>query len=179
MRPDNMCGTPGPPGPYRIRPMKLGEVEDVSRVIVAAIRSGFARSYSAQVVEATVGGNSPEAVLARAAKQIDHVLTGDGRIIAMIGLKRNEIGHLFVEPAHSGKGIGRRLVEFARGEFGTAGHLEMLTLASLNAVGFYEQCGFHAESRGSFSLGKGLDLEYVKMRAAVARSGEKDDEARR
>ena len=174
MKPSNKPDTPNPPGFPGVRPMKPGEAGEVSRVIIAAIRSGFAPSYSPDVVEATARGNSPEAVLARASKQVDYVLTEDTRVIAMIGLKRNEIGHLFVDPAHSGKGAGRWLVDFARRKFQAAGHRDMFTLASLNAVGFYERCGFRAEGRGAFPLGEGLKLEYVRMRAAVGQPGEQE-----
>lgn len=168
MKPDNRPDDHGPAGP---RPMRPGEAGEVSRVIVAAIRSGFAPGYSPEVVEAAARGNSPEAVLAHAPKQVDYVLAGDAGVIAMIGLKRNEIGHLFVDPAHAGRGTGRRLVDFARAKFRAAGYRDMFTLASLNAVGFYERCGFRAEGRGSFSVGKGLELEYVRMRAALGRPG--------
>jgi GNAT superfamily N-acetyltransferase len=166
-----------PPGFAGIRRMRPGEAGEVSRVIVAAIRSGFTGSYSPEVVEAAVRGNSPQAVLARASKQVDYVLVQDGRIAAMTGLKRNEIGHLFVDPAHRGKGMGRRLVDFARRQFRAAGHRDMFTLASLNAVGFYRRCGFRAEGRGSFSPGEGLDLEYVRMRAALGEPAENGGES--
>ncbi len=167
MKPRDKPDTSRPSGFPGVRPMKPGEAGEVSRVIIAAIRSGFTPSYSPEVVEATVRGNSPEAVLARASKQADYVLAEGARVTAMIGLKRNEIGHLFVDPAHSGAGTGRRLVDFARRKFQAAGHRDMFTLASLNAVGFYERCGFRAEVRGAFSLGEGLNLEYVRMRAAL------------
>ena len=155
----------------RVRPMRVEEVAEVSRVIVAAIRSCFTPCYPPEVVEAAVRGNSPEAVLARRIKQADYVLVDDGRIVAMTGLKRNEIGHLFVDPDFAGKGLGRELVAFAGREFRAAGHGEMIVYASLNASGFYERCGFQAVGRGSFPVGDGLELEYISMRTPLDSSG--------
>jgi putative acetyltransferase len=150
-----------------IRPMLPGEAGEVSRIIVAAIRAGLPGHYAPEVVEALAAGNSPEAVAGHAPKQTDFVLVRGGRAVAMIGLKRNEIGHLFVDPACAGRGIGAALVAFAAAEFRRAGHADMVVLASLNARGFYSRCGFVEESRGSFPVGQGLSLDYVRMRSPL------------
>ena len=154
-------------GDGAIRPMLPSEAGEVSRVIAAAIRAGLSGHYAPEVIEALVAGNSPEAVAAHAPKQTDFVYVRGGRIAAMIGLKRNEIGHLFVEPSCAGCGIGSELVSFAAGEFRRAGYDHMMVLSSLNAAGFYAQCGFVDESRGSFPVGRGLNLDYVRMRCLI------------
>ena len=151
-----------------IRPMRPAEAEHVSAIIAAAIRSGFSGHYPPDVIEATIVGNSPQAVRDHAPDQTDYVYLQDGRIAAMIGLKRSEIGHLFVDPGYAGRGIGRRLVAFAADRSRRAGHADMTVLSSRNAVGFYERCGFLAEGEGSFDVGPGLPLTYVRMRAPLA-----------
>ena len=151
-----------------IRMMEASEADAVSAVIVAAIRAGLPSRYSAAVVEALAAANSPAAVLQHAPKQTDYAGAVSGRIVGMIGLKRNEIGHLFVHPDFNGQGFGRRLVEFAVGVFRGQGYRDMLVMSSLNAEGFYERCGFTAEGMGSFEVAPGLPLPYIRMRAEIA-----------
>jgi len=155
------------PDDLSIRPMQPADVERVSEVIVSAIRADLPSSYPPDVVAGLVAGNSPQAVAAHAPKQADYVCLLAGRIVAMIGLKRNEVGHLFVEPEFAGRGVGRRLVAFAADQFRRAGYPDMIVLSSLNAVGFYARCGFVEEGRGSFEVGAGLPLEYIRMRAPL------------
>jgi GNAT superfamily N-acetyltransferase len=151
----------------QVRTMLPEEADRVSDVIVAAVRAAFPACYSPQVVEGVVAGNSPDAVRGHAGSQVDCVCLLDGRIAAMIGLKRNEIGHLFVHPEHTGRGIGRHLVEFAFARFRRDGYREAIVHASLNAEGFYRRCGFVAEGEGSFEVAPGVPLTYTRMRAVL------------
>ncbi|MFC1672262.1 GNAT family N-acetyltransferase [Planctomycetota bacterium] len=146
-----------------IREMRPEEAAQVSELVASSVREGLPGSYPADVVEALARANSTESVSKHAPKQTDYVLRSGVPILAMIGLKRNEIGHLFVHPKERGKGLGRMLVEFARTTFQDAGYETMFVLASLNAVGFYGKCGFTEEGRGSFPIGDGLHLDFVRM----------------
>ena len=147
-----------------IRPMRAEDAAEASRVIAAAIRSGLAGCYPPATVEALVAANSPKALLAHAPKQTDYVLLLGGRVAAMIGLKKNEIGHLFVDPAHAGRGLGAELVAFAANLFRKAGYGDMVVLSSLNSVGFYARQLFAEDGRGSFAAGPGAEVAYVRMR---------------
>lgn len=65
----------------------------------------------------------------------------DGKILGFLSLIDGTfIGALFVDPAHQGKGVGRALVEDAKGRY------PQLTLAvyaqNTGAIGFYQQMGF-------------------------------------
>jgi predicted N-acetyltransferase YhbS len=143
------------------------EADQVSQVIVASIRAALPSHYSQAAVDGLVAGNSPAEVLTHGPKQTDYVYELDGRIVAMLGIKRNEVGHLFVDPAFAGKGIGRTLVDFAAGQFRKAGYTDMIVMASLNAADFYARCGFVAESSGSFPVGDNVPLAFIKMRAKL------------
>ncbi len=65
----------------------------------------------------------------------------DGKILGFLSLIDGTfIGALFVDPAHQGKGVGRALVEDAKGRY------PQLTLAvyaqNTGAIGFYQRMGF-------------------------------------
>ena len=146
-----------------IEPMAGNDVEEVSDLVVSSIRKGFAGSYAPDVIDAVARGNSIDAVRKHTPVQTDYVMRSGDLILGMIGLKRNEIGHLFVSPAQSARGVGRRLVDFARKTCRDVGHTEMIVLASLNSDGFYRRCGFTETARGSFVVGDDLQFDYVRM----------------
>jgi GNAT superfamily N-acetyltransferase len=151
----------------RIRAMMPGEAGEVSRIVATAVRADLPAAYAPDVVEALAASNGPEAIARHPPKQTDYVYERSGRLAAMLGLKKNEIGHLFVHPDFARQGIGRRLVAFAADTFRRAGFPDMIVLASLNAAAFYARCGFVEESRGSFDVAPGLPLPYVKMRVRL------------
>lgn len=150
-----------------IRPMEMDEAERVSELVRAAIRADLPKRYARNVVEALADANSPQAIRTHGPRQIDYVALKSEAIVAMIGLKANEIGHLFVDPDEAGQGIGRRLVDFAAEMIRRQGHSEMFVLSSLNAADFYARCGFIEEGTGSFSVGDGLPLHFVRMRTPL------------
>ncbi|MEW4488628.1 GNAT family N-acetyltransferase [Thalassoglobus sp. JC818] len=81
--------------------------------------------------------NIPELYLPNAETWVAEV---DGEVVGFIALIANEIGGLFVEPSHYGRGIGRALVDKAHSENET---LEV-EVFSKNSIGrrFYTRYGF-------------------------------------
>lgn len=74
------------------------------------------------------------------------VWDADGRVAGFIALVEKEVGGLFVDPMLHGRGIGRALVDHARG---LRGELEVEVFEE-NALGraFYSACGFIELSQG-------------------------------
>jgi putative acetyltransferase len=68
------------------------------------------------------------------------VAESDGEIVGFMALLENEVGGLFVQPTHQGKGIGRALLDRAQE---IHGDLEVEVFEA-NSVGrkFYENYGF-------------------------------------
>mgnify|MGYP006311409629 CR=1 FL=1 len=143
--------------------------ESASGLIVASIEVSMPGYYPPGVIAALQKGNSPANVAARQSKQDDFLATLGGQPVGVLGIKRNEIGHLFVAHDAAGRGVGRYLIDFAASRFTAAGHRDMVVMSSLNAVGFYARCDCVVEREGSFTVGGGLPLRYGWMRAPLER----------
>lgn len=118
-----------------LRPSRF---EDSARVIeiwrdAVDATHDFLTSEDRAAIEREVRGFLPDAPLLLAVGPDDHalgfMLAGEGHMDA-----------LFIDPAHHGKGVGRRLVDHA------LSHWPQLTVdvnaQNRQAVGFYERLGF-------------------------------------
>ncbi len=75
------------------------------------------------------------------------VVEKDGLVVAFMGIKKDFIDHLYVDPDHQRQGIGRMLLEQARDL--SHDHLWLYTHAANSmARAFYEKNGFAAEKFG-------------------------------
>jgi putative acetyltransferase len=90
-------------------------------------------------------------------------LMNEYEIIGFIGLDKTKIEMLFLAPEHIGKGLGKKLIEFAFSNF----HVDSVDVneQNIHAVEFYKKFGFETfEKTEKDSSGKGYPL--LKMRLA-------------
>ena len=69
----------------------------------------------------------------------------DGIPIGHFTVKGHQLVHLFVEPVHQGKGLGRRLLAQGEAMIAAAGHTEFelhARVENLAAIAFYETAGW-------------------------------------
>ncbi|HVX88920.1 MAG TPA: GNAT family N-acetyltransferase [Gemmatimonadales bacterium] len=95
------------------------------------------------------------------------VLVGDGdALLGFMGLTDHTIEGLFLDPAHRGKGGGRRLVEFAQERF--PGTLKVdVNEQNPEALKFYEALGFRIVGRSpTDSAGRPYPLLHLVREAA-------------
>jgi putative acetyltransferase len=67
------------------------------------------------------------------------------RPLAFLGLSLNSLDALFVAGEYRGRGVGRSLIDFAKGRYSWL--TTIVNEQNEQAVGFYEHVGFQAESR--------------------------------
>jgi len=61
---------------------------------------------------------------------------------AMVDLELGEVDAVFVDPAHQGRGVGRRLLRALEEMAAAHGFGHLFLTASLNAVPFYRSAGY-------------------------------------
>ncbi|MBV1777300.1 GNAT family N-acetyltransferase [Burkholderiaceae bacterium DAT-1] len=148
--------------------IRRGRSSDASRLWELrriALRQGAAGYYPADILMAWTGTAEPEA-LADHSEQHFHVMS-DGETIwgcIALNLETSHIDAMFVDPARSGQGIGRQLMEHIF-QFARASGKTHLTLeATLNAVPFYQSCGFIGHEISTYHSPAGYDLDCIPMR---------------
>lgn len=103
------------------------------------------------------------------------VAEDDGEVIGFGGVRLGDGSLLgvFVDPEYGGTGVGAEIIENVEFHAREAGHKTLTVFAALNAVGFYEACGFDRIGRcnangaegpvGTYDSGN-LELPAMEMR---------------
>ena len=98
----------------------------------------------------------------QALRQVEHLIVAeDTAPVAFMGVEKGRLEMLFIAPQERGKGLGRRLVQYAIAHYG----LRELTVNEQNpqAVGLYEHLGFTAYKRTAYDEhGNPYPLLYMK-----------------
>ena len=138
----------------------------VSEIVAASVRALWRGHCSDAGIEAVARQNSAERIRERAARQEDYLAWRGETALGYVGLKRNEIGTLFVHPDAVGQGIGAALVAFSTGVIRGRGHKTSVVYAFPTAVGFYERHGFRSTGKEvSFEIEPGAFVPAVLMEA--------------
>ncbi|WP_255170697.1 GNAT family N-acetyltransferase [Natrononativus amylolyticus] len=153
-----------------IRPARAGDGEELVTVHVAAIRELGSTAYDDEQIDAWAAGKDPEAYPTGNPDATFVVAERDGRVVGFGHLQRDEreVQAVYVRPDHAGRGIGRALLRHLEATAREAG-LDWLTLvASKNAVGFYERCGWDRLETVDHESTGGVVLECVRMERRLA-----------
>lgn len=125
-----------------IRRVPDDECALVSEIVAASVRAFWPGGCTDEAIEAVVRQNGPERIRERGARQEDYLAWRGGEAVGYVGVKRNEIGTLFVHPERAGKGVGAALVAFSTDLIRGRGHRTAVVYAFPSAIGFYEKQGF-------------------------------------
>lgn len=92
----------------------------------------------------------------------------DGQVIGFAFWRSAALCALFVHPDYQGKGVGKELLSVCVTALAGSG-VELIKLrASMNAIGFYEKCGFIRQALAD-DVRHGVAIPYARMQGAVWR----------
>lgn len=131
-----------------IRQARMGDVSELCRTQIAAIRGGASRYYSPEQIRAWLDHVTPSAYEAALAtgKEIYMVVTQEPtpeRSVLGFGYSNeDEIQAVYVDPKFSGLGIARRILRFLERRLKGKGYREVRLNASFAAECFYIRMGY-------------------------------------
>jgi len=155
-----------------IRKATQEDREALCRIQTQAIRKAATSHYSREQIEAWSGGLTPEYYsepvehsIVFVAEDTDGTVVGFARLVEESG----EVAAIYVDPDHTGHGIGRQLIEALEEEARRVGVRELNVKASLNAVAFYERVGFKFEREALHRFRSGVEIPCVIMKKPLLR----------
>ncbi|MCP3374021.1 GNAT family N-acetyltransferase [Bradyrhizobium cajani] len=127
-----------------IRPAREDDADQISAVILRALRETNAKDYTAEIIERVERSFSPDAVRQLIGKRTVFVATFGGRVVGTASLDGSVVRTVFVAPDVQARGIGKLLMaEIER----TARERSIPSLtvpSSVTAEAFYARLGFAA-----------------------------------
>lgn len=147
------------------RPARLADLDELWELRTRAIRAACAAHYPGDVIDAWCAAPPPARMPALLEAGGALVEEDGGRIAgyAILNLETGELDAAFVDPAHQGRGIARRLLGAIDDLALQHGLRRLFLSSSLNAVPIYERAGYVALRREIYPHHSGLRLESVYM----------------
>ena len=127
----------------RFRKFRDSDAKAVSQMTKDNLKNVIALAYSKRVIDAWLRVESTPKQLIEEAKKIDGFVAVDkGEIVGSVYLDGNQFRHFYVKRSHQGKGRGSYMVSQLEKVAKKRGYKEVQVKSVLNAVEFYEKCGF-------------------------------------
>lgn len=137
------------------------DLDAIARVHAASVRSMCAASYRRDELERWIhtGPGLYERLLASSTV---YVATLSQEVVgfAAVSIARREVRALYIDPAFAGRGLGARLLRRLELVARALGLRELRLAATLNAIRFYERCGWTRDPRAP----AGSKVRCVPMR---------------
>jgi GNAT superfamily N-acetyltransferase len=147
------------------RRAELADLHELWELRTRAIRASCAAHYPGDIIDAWCAAPPPARLppLLEAGGAL--VEEEDGRVAgyAILNLETGELDAAFVDPAHQGRGIARRLLAALDVMAMDHGLRRLFLSSSLNAVPVYERAGYVALRREIYPHRSGIQLESVYM----------------
>ena len=127
-----------------IRPALEDEADQISAVILRALRETNAKDYTGQIIERVERSFSPSAVLQLIGKRTVFVATVGNRVVGTASLDESVVRTVFVAPDAQAQGIGKLLMAEVE-RIARERNIPSLTVpSSVTAEPFYARLGFKA-----------------------------------
>lgn len=164
---------------FDVRDARVEDAEALVRLHFDAVHESAARDYPAEVLDAW----SPPSDERRFEWMRGQIEAGQNRVLVaetpdgpvsgfcIFCIPDGFIRAIYVAPAASGRGIGRRLLESAEREISAAGVSLARLNASKNALAFYCSAGYTAVRAATQELADGTRMDCIEMVKDLSRAG--------
>ena len=129
---------------FEVRAARDGDADEVSRVILWALRHTNAKDYPSHVIERIGLSFTPATILELIGKRWVFVAVTADRVVGTASLDGNVVRTVFVAPDMQRRGIGRLLMAEIDRAARRAGLHVLIVPSSVTAEGFYSWLGFQA-----------------------------------
>ncbi|KPW63276.1 GCN5-related N-acetyltransferase [Pseudomonas caricapapayae] len=126
----------------KIRPARTTDADNISRVVLAALRTSNAKDYPVSVIERVQLSFSPAAIEQLMQQRRMFVAVAGEVIVGTASLDNQVVRSVFVDPEKHRQGIGSLLMAELERVAREAGAGLLVVPSSLTAQGFYTALGF-------------------------------------
>lgn len=154
--------------------IRAGESGRCLELIKHSVAELAANHYSPEQIDAWINQYPSSEVFASWRQRRKMLVAREGDTIVGFGqiqFDRNEIVGVHVLPSRIRRSIGSRLVSLLEQAATEIGIVEVVIQASLNAVAFYESCGYIPVKKIEFAFSNGVKAEALFMKKRLVGNG--------
>ncbi len=122
-------------------PAKATDAEKIHRIHTSAVKTTCKDFYTQEQIKAWLKGRSAEGYQDPIARGEMYLAKEDDEVLGFGHAVPGEIAAVYVDPSHSGKGVGKMLLEHGL-KIASKDHQKVKVESTVNAEGFYEKYGF-------------------------------------
>lgn len=147
-----------------IRAAKVHDAEALWELRNQAILAGCRGYYPAAVLSRWTDGAMPQGFAQMVAGEF-YLLQLQQEIVAcgMLDVTNHKVEALFVKPDTMGKGYGRQMLNHLEQQAFALNMRKLVLESSLNAVTFYQRCGWRPLGHARYHSPKGITLDCMRM----------------
>ncbi|AGA89655.1 sortase-like acyltransferase [Thioflavicoccus mobilis 8321] len=148
----------------KIRKAVPTDAVEICALHKASIREVCSQAYPEAQIRIWVEPLEPDSYLSAMERFEFYVAEQDGILgFSMLNVEGAELNAIYVHPDAIGRGVGRKLLDFSERLAKRMSVRSLKLKATLNAVGFYEACGFKRGDMSTHRTRRGLELPCVEM----------------
>jgi putative acetyltransferase len=143
---------------------KFNDAVELIKKVLSEVNS---KDYSTLEIEAMKSFQSEEKLKEKLEQGgIYFIALDDNKLVGIGGLVGNEVSRVFVDPLHSGLGIGKELMLVIENEARKRKLKSIFLGSTTTARGFYEKCGFGVTKYENFEI-NGLKMKMIMMEKKI------------
>ena len=151
---------------YTIRPASVKDVDNIYSLIYSSVCELCKTHYTQEKLNSFIDNLPSKLLYYKWLTDRILIVCCEGKNIVGFGQfdpAESFIDAIFVHPEHTGKGIGTKIINYLDDVAQSLKKSEVKINASINAISFYEKCGF--EQQGTFFIicKDGTRFETVKF----------------
>ena len=151
---------------YTVRPASVNDVDNIYSLIYSSVCELCKTHYTQEKLNSFIDNLPSKLLYYKWLTDRILIVCCEGKNIVGFGQfdpAESFIDAIFVHPEHTGKGIGTKIITYLDSVAQSLKKYELKINASINAVSFYEKCGF--ERQGTFFIicKDGTRFETVKF----------------
>lgn len=146
---------------YEIRRASDHDADDISRVILDALRQTNAKDYTLDIIARVELSFSPAAVKDLIDRRDVFVALLDNRLVGTASLDGQAVRSMFVAPDLQGQGVGRMLIKTVERHAIERGIAVLQVPATVTAEAFYAKLGFRSVREAFYGEERTIIMEKV------------------
>ena len=151
---------------YNVRPATVEDIDTIYSLIYASVFELCKQHYSQEKLDSFIHSLPSKVLYYKWLTDRILIVCCDGKNIIGFGQldpAESFLDAIYVHPEYTGNGVGTKIINYLEGVASSLKKHEIKINAPVNAIGFYEKCGFEQQGTFFITCKDGTKFDSVKF----------------